>query len=338
MNVRLAEEKDAVQCAEFVPRSIREICGPAYGGNEALIEKWCDDKTPENFKQWFANPDNFSIVVTNELDEAVAVAMLTHRGRIRLCHISPDVTYQGVGHMLVEHLHDCARHNQFRKITVDSTLNTVNFFHRKGYHLAGRLQPDDNQVRWVPMCKYLEPRDYRIITDRLLLRPIEINDAPIVSQLMGAREIAEGSADIPHPYTEQMARDWIGYHTSEMDDGGIIVLAAILKKTQQLVGAVSLSLNYQHFHAELGYWVGTPYWGSGYATEASAAMMDWGFNNAAVFRIHACHFSRNPASGRVLQKIGMQHEGRSRNHMIKWGSLEDVEPYSLLLSEWLANQ
>jgi [ribosomal protein S5]-alanine N-acetyltransferase len=86
--------------------------------------------------------------------------------------------------------------------------------------------------------------------------------------------------------------------------------------------------------AELGYWIGKPYWGHGYCTEAAQAVLRYAFSDLAPVRVHASHFTRNPASGRVMQKIGMRHEGCRRQHVKKWDKTEDLEVYGILKLEW----
>ena len=84
---------------------------------------------------------------------------------------------------------------------------------------------------------------------------------------------------------------------------------------------------------EIGYWVGLPYWNRGYATEASAALLDFGFDVLGLNRILARHITRNPASGRVMQKVGMEFEGISRQHFLARGQFEDVACYAILSSD-----
>ncbi len=69
-------------------------------------------------------------------------------------------------------------------------------------------------------------------------------------------------------------------------------------------------------------------------TEAAAAVLRYAFLEMGLVRIHACHVSRNLASGRVLQKIGMQYEGRRRLHSIRWGIPEDLDLYGILKEDW----
>jgi RimJ/RimL family protein N-acetyltransferase len=100
-----------------------------------------------------------------------------------------------------------------------------------------------------------------------------------------------------------------------------------------LVGAVGLKLEEDSGIAELGYWVGVPYWGNGYATEASNAVLDYGFESLVLGRIWARAFARNPASSRVLEKVGMRHEGTLRSSIRKNDELLDAEVFGILRDE-----
>jgi [ribosomal protein S5]-alanine N-acetyltransferase len=76
--------------------------------------------------------------------------------------------------------------------------------------------------------------------------------------------------------------------------------------------------------------VGRPYWGRGYATEAAREVMRYGFGALGLARIFATAMSRNPASIRVLEKIGMREEGVLRGHVTKWGRREDLAVLGML--------
>ena len=97
---------------------------------------------------------------------------------------------------------------------------------------------------------------------------------------------------------------------------------------------MGLRIDQAHRRAELGYWIGTPFWGRGIATEAAKEMLRYGFEELRLHRIFAEHFAHNPASGRVLAKIGMKHEGCHRRHVLKWGEFVDAEQYGILREEW----
>jgi ribosomal-protein-alanine N-acetyltransferase len=176
-----------------------------------------------------------------------------------------------------------------------------------------------------------------LFTERLVLRPFTLADAPDVQRLAGAREVAEMTANIPHPYEDGMAEEWISTHQERFERGEALTLAITRRSDGALVGAIGLVMRAQDARAELGYWIGVPYWGQGYCTEAARALVEYAFEHLGLHRIHATHLKRNPASGRVMQKIGMACEGCLREHLQKWGVFEDMVQYGLLASEWRAH-
>ena len=171
-------------------------------------------------------------------------------------------------------------------------------------------------------------------TSRLILQPFQLEDAPEVQKLAGVREIASTIKNMPHPYEDGMAEKWIRTHQKEFEKGRSLDLAIVIKETTQLCGAIRLHINSNFNNAELGYWLGVPYWGRGYCTEAVKATLTYGFESLNLHRIYASHLTRNPASGRVMQKIGMIREGCLRQHIKHWGVYEDYAIYGILASEW----
>jgi RimJ/RimL family protein N-acetyltransferase len=111
-------------------------------------------------------------------------------------------------------------------------------------------------------------------------------------------------------------------------------LAITLRTDGKQIGGVGLRIEQQHGHAELGYWLGVPYWGQGYATEAAREMLRYGFEELRLHRIFATHFKHNAASGGILKKVGMMYEGCQREHLLKWGEFVDSELYGILRREW----
>ncbi|RMG42269.1 MAG: N-acetyltransferase [Candidatus Dadabacteria bacterium] len=171
-------------------------------------------------------------------------------------------------------------------------------------------------------------------TERLLLREFTLNDAPRVQELCSDFEIADTTATIPHPYPEGAAEEWIKTHRPGFEAGELANFAVVLKESDEIIGTVGLVINKTHSRAELGYWIGKEYWGRGYCTEAARALVDWGFKELSLNRIFACYYKRNPASGRVQEKIGMKYEGTLRQHIKKWENYEDVAYMGILRSDW----
>jgi ribosomal-protein-alanine N-acetyltransferase len=169
---------------------------------------------------------------------------------------------------------------------------------------------------------------------RLVLRPFEPADAHDVQRLAGDRAIADTTRDIPHPYADGMAEEWIGTHRSAFEAGEAAVFAVVLRETAELTGAIGLTISRRFDNAELGYWIGRPYWGRGYCTEAATAILDYAFRDLGLHRVYASHLARNPASGRIMEKLGMTREGLRRQHVSKWGQYEDLVDFGILRDEW----
>ena len=173
-------------------------------------------------------------------------------------------------------------------------------------------------------------------TTRLVVRPLSSDDAPTVAKLAGKREIADTTLSIPHPYSEQQAKDWISRHSATASGGKEIVFAIVTRKNIELVGTCGLrDIDCEHGQAEMGFWIAVDCWGRGYATEAAQALLWFGFETLRLNRIYAHHMLRNPASGRVLEKIGMKKEGVLRERVRKWGVFEDVALFAVLRKEWV---
>ena len=175
-----------------------------------------------------------------------------------------------------------------------------------------------------------------LVTPRLVIRAFQAIDATRVQLLAGDAAIADTTLNIPHPYADGMAEAWIASHEDHFKSGEQATFAIVLRPTDELIGAVGLTFTATHARAELGYWIGKPYWSQGFCTEAARAVLGYAFMARGVNRVQATHLSRNAASGRVLQKLGMQHEGTARQYFRKNGRFEDVERYAILRDRYLA--
>lgn len=167
-------------------------------------------------------------------------------------------------------------------------------------------------------------------SERLIMRGFTLADAPAVKILAGEREIADTTLNIPHPYEEGVAEQWINGHEETFEKGHGVPFAITLKSDLTLIGAISLMSIEAGHQAELGYWIGVPYWNMGYCTEAGERVKAYALGELGLVRLYARHLSRNPASGQVLKKLGFVHEGTRIGHVRKWGKLENVEDYGFL--------
>lgn len=174
-----------------------------------------------------------------------------------------------------------------------------------------------------------------LYTQRLILRPFEMEDIPAVHKLAGDKAIADKTLLIPHPYKEEDAQAWISTHPEKRKKDEAVDFAIVHRKQNNLIGAIGLTLHPEHYRGTLGYWIGKPYWGNGYCTEAAKGIIDYGFTVLGLNRIGSEHYERNPASGRVMQKIGMKYEGCLKQHLFKWGNFENAVLYGILKSDFM---
>jgi [ribosomal protein S5]-alanine N-acetyltransferase len=168
-------------------------------------------------------------------------------------------------------------------------------------------------------------------TPRLTLRPFRPSDAPDVQRLAGAYEVALNTLTVPHPYPDGAAEVWIEAQKADFEHDRVHNFA--VAEGEQLAGSMGLMMRGDGI-AEIGYWVGMPFQGRGFATEAGAELIRYGFEDVGLHRIYAGYFSRNAASGRVMEKLGMTYEGTLRHHALKWGEYLDVVYYGVLRDEW----
>lgn len=170
-----------------------------------------------------------------------------------------------------------------------------------------------------------------IQTERLDLRPFFESDIAELVPLIGAREVAGTTLRIPHPYEEKHAREFLETPVKNNE----LRLMIRSRSDGRMCGGIGLHPDNEHKRAELGYWIGVPFWGNGYATEAARAVVRYGFENFDLNRIFAAHFAGNDASGKVLRKIRMSYEGRMRQAVVKCGRFIDLERYAILRSDYL---
>ena len=144
----------------------------------------------------------------------------------------------------------------------------------------------------------------------------------------------------PHPYTEAAGREWLETVAAEDPATHFAIAAADDRPPADgpapggFVGGVGLEPQEDVYRvtAEIGYWLGEPFWGRGIATRAVTALTRWGFETLELERIEARVFATNPASIRVLEKAGFELEGRLRRSAIKSGRVLDSLLYARLRS------
>ena len=172
-------------------------------------------------------------------------------------------------------------------------------------------------------------------TDRLILRPLELEDAPVIQELVSARAIAETTLNIPHPYPAGAAETIIRQSNERREQGAAYTFGIIRTADSTFLGCVGLQVHQEYERAEMGYWIGVPYWNQGYTTEAVRRIIDFGFSYLSLNRIYATYFTGNVASRRVMEKAGMVYEATLPQHVRRFDRFHDLGYCGILRAMWL---
>ncbi len=141
-----------------------------------------------------------------------------------------------------------------------------------------------------------------ITTTRLVMRQLILHDADRIAELGGDWDVASMTSRMPYPYTVYAAHQWI----DDLEDGEKVFG---IEHGGELIGVTGYMLSPDHTSAEIGYWIGKPFWGQGFATEAARAVIYFCFKRKRVQHVTCGHFTDNPSSRRVIEKLGFTYSG-----------------------------
>ncbi len=176
---------------------------------------------------------------------------------------------------------------------------------------------------------------FRLETRRLWLRWPRHADVPAITRLLSDGVVAEMTASIPHPYPPDGATAFV-FESRKGNALGRSLRMAIAprKKPQQLIGMIGIEASPEDGRPHLGYWLGAPHWGKGYATEAARALVDAWFAYTEAGELTSAARTVNPASRRVIEKCGFAHAGAGVMMFPARGAPAPVERYRLDRAAW----
>jgi RimJ/RimL family protein N-acetyltransferase len=172
-----------------------------------------------------------------------------------------------------------------------------------------------------------------IVTERLVLRPLEARDCARLVQLANNWRVAKNLSTMPYPYTEAAADDWLGKQAELWAGGKTVTLAITLGG--ELIGGTGVGVR-DHADWEMGYWLGEPYWNRGYASEAARALRDYAFCGLKLDKIVAGHYADNHASGAILTKLGFRYTKETMRYCLAQGVNVRCLDMELRRERWLA--
>ena len=173
-----------------------------------------------------------------------------------------------------------------------------------------------------------------IETERFILRPFRLEDIDEVARMCADETVSRFIPTMPNPYTRESAAVWLATHREKAESGKELILAITDKNQDKLMGSIGLVMTPEHKRAELGYWLGKEFRNQGYMTEAAEAAVGHGFTKLGLEAVTCHHLQPNVSSGRVMQKIGMKHEGCRRKFYFHRSEFFDIVLYSILKEEF----
>jgi len=173
-------------------------------------------------------------------------------------------------------------------------------------------------------------------TPRLILGQLEVSDIPRIVEYADNPNIANNLKALPQPYREKDAISWLHHAREGFDSQRVYIFKLGLKETNEFIGGMGLHLKKEHHKAEVGYWIGEPFWNKGYATEALRAILKFGFEALDLNKIYAMYYDFNPASGRVMENNKMIKEAELVDDEFKHGKFAAHIQYRLTKREYEA--
>lgn len=171
-------------------------------------------------------------------------------------------------------------------------------------------------------------------TKRLILRSMRMSDARDIYEYSCDPQVARHVLWDAHQNIHQ-TRAYIRYVLRQYRSGMPSSFCIVLKETGKVIGTIGFMwVNSENRSAEVGYSLSRAYWNQGYMTEALAAVLRFGFETLNLNRIEAQHETDNPASGRVMEHVGMRKEGTLRERLYNKSRFVDVELYAILQKDW----
>ena len=170
------------------------------------------------------------------------------------------------------------------------------------------------------------------INDKYALRSFRASDKETLVRLANNARVSINLRDgFPYPYTMSDADNW--FETALHQSPETIFALA---ENDHLIGGTGFHPldDVYRYSAEVGYWLGEPFWGKGIATGAVRTLVDYAFSTTELIKLFAGVFSNNQASARVLEKNGFTQEGTLKNSVVKRGQVLHELRYGLLREEW----
>lgn len=315
---------------------IRKLHGEEYAAAMALVRRVFDtfvgaEYTPSGRETFYGFLDTVRIAGETTPDayklwgafsDGTLAGMLACNpacDHINLLFVDEQYHRQGIAATLFSAMVEETRALGATAITVNASRHGLPAYRKLGFWQTGPETLRDG-IYFIPMTHYLQG---------MLLRPWREEDAAAITPLANDMDVARNLRNVfPHPYVLADAQGYIA-DCIEKAELCLCLCIEVNCKPAGSIGIFPLSDVYEK-SAEIGYWLGRPYWGRGIVTAAARQICAMAFDKFDLARIHAEVFASNPASCRVLEKAGFVHEGVKRSSVYKNGVLQDSHVYALV--------
>jgi GNAT superfamily N-acetyltransferase len=137
MKIRTADREDASKVCKVIRASIEELCVADHQGDNAILDRWLANKTPETVVAWLGNPDNINLVAVDDNDTILAAGCVRRDGTLLLNYVSPQARFRGISSCLLAALEDAARSEGNARCALESTKTAHRFYQERGYSDVG---------------------------------------------------------------------------------------------------------------------------------------------------------------------------------------------------------
>lgn len=299
-------------------------------------QPWNDGRNVLIRKQLQCDDLIFVAVLEGVVVGAVTAGYDGIRGWIYHLAVSSEFRRRGIGRRLIEYAENALRAMGCPKVNLQVRSDNsvvLAFYERCGYAVEERASLGKPLASRVGAT--VDPVPVLEVTDAIRLAPITFRDKDAyLKHLNETEDFQNNGVQTPFPYTELDAERWLAFVAAESLARDCRRSWAIRDCDGQAIGGLGLNDIKVGDTAHVGYWLAKSFWGRGIMTQVVRRLCSFAFEQYELRRLQARVYSINPASARVLTKVGFEHEGTLRRHFIRNGEAIDDLIFGLLREEW----
>ncbi len=346
VRVRRALIKDAEGIHNAHMTSIQRVCSKDHSQEEIAV--WGHRPFNKTQREISIKNDLVLVAEKNSRIEGYGHIRLSEKDNLKQAHIfglylTPEVVGMLVGQTIIDIMLEQCRYHGVDKVTLESTITAKTFYKKMGFEEDGSemtVEISGQPIRCYPMKLFLKKPVANYVpeiieTERLVLRKISESDIQAIFEYCSDPNVAMHTTWEPHKNVDDSVK-LVEYAKNNYQRGLCEPLAITLKSNPEiLIGTVGWFWNSEkHQSIEIAYALSPKYWGQGVVVEACRGLINYAVNNFKIHRITSRCRPENTASSRVMEKLGMKHEGTQTKLMFVKGQYIDLSNYCILKEDW----